>query len=296
MRTRHSLLLLLAAAIWGFAFVAQRTGMRHVGPFTYTGIRFALGGLTLLPLLVFLRRRPGGGAEGGDGSFRATLPVGLAAGVVLFIAASLQQAGLVHTTAGKAAFVTGLYIVFVPLAGLALNRRPTLFGWIGAVVATLGLYLLCVTGRLTLSRGDTLELLGAVFWTAHLLLIDRYAPRLEPIGLACTQFLTCAVLALAAAAVCEPIALDAIGRAAIPILYGGICSVGGAYTLQVIGQRHVPPVPAAIILSLETVFGALGGFLFLREQFGPRELAGCALMFAGMLLSQCGPRQAPARP
>jgi len=285
MRATSNLLLLLAAAIWGFAFVAQRVGMDHVGPFN--GIRFALGGLSLIPLIIYFSTHSKEEEKSADSPPTAKASrVGLLAGAILFIAASLQQIGLVYTTAGKAAFITCLYIVLVPITGIFLKQRITLNTWLGSVLAVIGLYFLCVKESLTISYGDLLELIGAFFWTAHILLIDHYSRKVDTLKLACVQFLTCSVLSLITALAIETITLDGILQAGIPILYGGICSVGIAYTLQIVGQKNAPPSHAAIILSMETVFAAIGGYLLLNELLGPLELLGCALMLAGMLVSQ----------
>lgn len=281
---KANLLLLLAAAIWGFAFVAQRVGMDHVGPYTFNGIRFALGSLSLLPLILYFRSREQGKNNGG--SILPAAKVGILAGLILFIAASLQQIGLVTTTAGKAAFITCLYIVLVPLAGLFLKQRVTLHTWLGCTLAIVGLYFLCIKEDFTISYGDLLELIGAFFWTAHILVIDRYAQKVDTLKLSCFQFATCAVLSLITALFTETFVWNSIAQAGIPILYGGLFSVGIAYTLQIVGQKTASPSHAAIILSMETVFAAIGGYLIIDEQLGFRELLGCALMFSGMMLSQ----------
>ncbi|NPV91659.1 MAG: DMT family transporter [Firmicutes bacterium] len=280
---RSNLLLLLAAAIWGFAFVAQRVGMDHVGPFTFNGVRFALGGLSLLPLMFFFRNNS---PSTGDARPKSGWRVGAVAGTILFIAASLQQAGMVYTTAGKAAFITCLYIVLVPIFGILLRHRPSLSTWMGSAVTVVGLYLLSIKEGFTISHGDLLELLGAFFWTAHILLIDRYSRAVDTLKLAFFQFITCSLLSLGAAFWFETVSLNGILAALVPILYGGLCSVGIAYTLQIVGQKNASPAHAAIILSMETVFGALGGYLILSETLGSREIVGCALMLTGMLLSQ----------
>lgn len=283
---KAELLLLLAAVIWGFAFVAQRIGMEHVGPFTYNGVRFVLGALSLLPLLLS-GRRPTASTHPTD---RRLLLVGsLLAGLLLFAGASLQQVGIVYTTAGKAGFITGLYVVMVPLLGLLWGHRTPWGTWVGAALAVVGLYLLTMTDRLTLAEGDGLVLIGAFFWAGHVLVIGWLSGRhIEPVLLACLQFVICAALSLPVAVATEPITLDRLWAAALPILYGGLLSVGVAYTLQVVAQRDTPPAHAAIILSLETVFAALGGWLLLNEILSERGLLGCALMFTGMLLSQLG--------
>jgi len=279
-------LLLLAAVIWGFAFVAQRVGMDHVGPFTYNGVRFVLGALSLLPLLWLGRRSA---APIGPGGWRRILGGSLLAGLILFAGASLQQVGIVYTTAGKAGFITGLYVVIVPALGLLWGHRTLWSTWAGAALAVAGLYLLTLTDDLTLAEGDGLVLIGAFFWAGHVLVIGWLSGRhIEPVLLACLQFIVCALLSLVVAVATEPMTLNGLWGGALPILYGGLLSVGVAYTLQVVAQRDAPPAHAAIILSLETVFAALGGWLLLNEILPGRGLLGCALMFAGMLLSQLG--------
>lgn len=284
MKAKANVLLLLAATIWGFAFVAQRVGMDYIGPFAFNGIRFALGSLSLVPLILFYKNKPSG--KKAVATEIKCWQVGCLAGVILFVAASLQQIGLIYTTAGKSAFITCLYIVLVPLAGLYLNERISGSTWFGSILAIIGLYFLSVKDSFTISYGDVLELLGAFFWTAHIILIDRFSCKVDTLKLAFFQFVTCSILSLGVAYLYEVITAEAILQAGIPILYGGFCSVGIAYTLQIVGQKHAAPSHAAIILSMETVFAAIGGYFILDEHLGMRELAGCVLMMAGMLLSQ----------
>ena len=275
------LLLLLVALIWGFGFVAQRAGMDHIGPYTYNGIRFLLGGFCLLPLVL---RRPAVRSR--------QIPLaraGLLAGIVLFLAATLQQVGLQYTTAGKAGFITGLYVVLVPIIGMAFRQRTNTGTWVGAAAASGGLYLLSVNEALHIEPGDLLELIGALFWAVHVLLLGWLSPRTAPVRLALVQFLVCGVLSLVTGLVLEPFSLEAVRAAAVPILYGGVCSVGAGYTLQVVVQRRAHPAHAAILLSLESPFAALGGWLMLGELLSGRALIGCSLMLAGMLLSQLWP-------
>jgi drug/metabolite transporter (DMT)-like permease len=287
---RADLLLLVTALIWGAAFVAQRVGMEHVGPMTFNGVRFALGGLALTPLIWRGGRMGDGAGAMVHGATGWTYVwAGALAGAALFAGATLQQVGIVYTTAGKAGFITGLYVVIVPLLGLPLGHRPGWGTWAGAVLAAVGLYFLSVTEEFTIAYGDMLELIGAVFWSVHVLLIGRLSPRMDPVRLAQAQFLACSVLSLAAAACTESVTLEGLRGAAVPILYGGLLSVGVAYTLQVVAQRDAKPAHASIILSLESLFAAVAGWAILDETLGLRALAGCGLMLAGMLISQLRP-------
>ena len=288
---KSNFLLLITAAIWGLAFVAQRVGMDHVGPYTFNGIRFVLGSLSLLPLILYFRQRK---TADGKAAIAPAAKAGLIAGLILFIAATLQQIGLIYTTAGKAAFITCLYIVLVPLTGIFLKHKLPRAAWLGCLLALTGLYFLSIKDGFSIAYGDLLELLGAFFWTAHILWIDRFAKRVDTLLLSLFQFVTCAVLSLSVAFATETITWEGVSQAGIPILYGGIFSVGIAYTLQVIGQKNASPASAAIIMSMETVFAAIGGYFLIDEILGSRELWGCALMFAGMLLSQL-PSMFPAK-
>lgn len=280
-------LLLTTAIIWGFAFVAQRVGMDYVGPFTFNGIRFAIGSFSLLPLVLLSRgrRRPSNPILPSAG-LKTTLLGGGALGLALFAGASLQQIGLVYTTAGKAGFITGLYVIIVPILGLFWRQQPKVGTWIGAILAAIGLYFLSVTEQFTIDPGDLLVLIGAFFWAAHVLIIGWLSPRINSIKLAFSQYLACSILSLICAAAIEDISMQSIFQAAIPILYGGLLSVGVAYTLQVVAQRDAHPAHAAILLSMEAVFAAIGGWLILGEVISARGLFGCALMLSGMLLSQ----------
>ena len=297
---RADLLLFLTAAIWGLAFVAQRVGMDHVGPLTFNGVRFALGAVALIPLALGLEKRRG--ASYTPATNKRLAVGGGVLGVALFCGASLQQMGLAGpqlaqfgleaTTAGKAGFITGLYVVFVPFLGLFLAERPGWGTWVGALLAVIGMYLLSVTSDLSVAFGDLLVLGSAFFWTAHVLLVGKLSPGMDAadaIKLSIIQFMACAVFSLIGAFATEPVALASILDAGMPILYGGLMSVGVAYTLQVIAQRDAPSAHAAILLSLEAVFAALGGWLMLGEVLTLRALTGCALMLAGMLLSQLKP-------
>ena len=282
---KSNVLLMLTAAIWGFAFVAQRVGMQYVGAFTFNGVRFALGSLSLIPLIIFFDKKRKTERTEETASASALVP-GIIAGSILFLAASLQQIGLAYTTAGKAAFITGLYIVLVPLFGILLKHRIRLSTWAGVLLAVVGLYFLSVNEDFSIARGDFLEIIGAFFWAAHILTIDYFTKKVDALKLSFVQFAACAVLSTAVALITEDISMAGLSGALIPILYGGLFSVGIAYTLQVVGQKHAKPSHAAIILSMESVFAALGGALLLSENLGGRGYLGCALMFAGMIMTQ----------
>jgi drug/metabolite transporter (DMT)-like permease len=276
--------------IWGSAFVAQRMGMSHIGPFTFNGIRFALGAVALVPLVGHsfpygvIRR-----AHRVDMSGASPVAIGLFTGIVLFGAAALQQIGLVYTTAGKAGFITGLYVVIVPLLGLIWGHRPHVAGWGAVGLATFGLYLLSITEAFTFAPGDLWELGGAFLWAVHMVLLGRFAPRADPLRLARMQYLVCSGLSLVVAVAAESVTAAALWAASGAIVYGGMLSVGIAYTLQVVAQRKAPPAHAAIILSMEGVFAAVAGWLVLGETLTPRALCGCALMLVAMLMAQLRP-------
>lgn len=284
---KSDLLFLLSAIIWGFAFVAQRMGMDHVGPFTFNGIRFLLGAMVLVPFIYRSRNAQSRKLDHGNPFHgnRLLLYGGLA-GLAIFAGASFQQVGLVYTTAGKAGFITGLYVVIVPIMGLLWGQRTTAGTWGGACMAAVGMYLLSVNEDFSISFGDLLELLGAVLWACHIHLIGWLSPKTDSLQLAFVQFLVCAVASLLVAVAIETTSFAAITAAALPIIYGGALSVGVAYTLQVVAQRHAHPAHAAILLSLEAVFAALGGWLVLGELMSGRGMLGCVLMFTGMLVSQ----------
>ncbi len=284
---RSDLLLILTSAIWGFAFVAQLKGMEFIGPYLYNGIRFAIGSLSLIPLIYFMKKkRINQNRLSYTISGKRVFGAGLLLGVVLFLGASLQQVGLQYTTAGKAGFITGLYVVLVPIFGIALKHKTGIPTWIGAIIAAIGLYFISVTKGSSINRGDFLVLLCSFCFAFHVLLIDHYSKKVEPVLLASIQFAWCSAISLITAVLIEDINIYSIIKALIPILYGGIGSVGIAYTLQIVAQRDAPPAHSAIIMSFESVFAVVGGILFLSEGLTPRGLAGCILMLAGMFLSQ----------
>lgn len=274
--------LLLVAAIWGFAFVAQSLGMETLGPFGFNGIRFAVGVVSLLPLLWFIPRAAG--TEGGKKFWLG----GFAAGLLLFLGSATQQVGLLTTTAGNAGFITGLYVVLVPLIGIFFAQRTGAWTWLGAAIAVVGLYLLSVGPDFSINTGDVWILLCAGFFAGHVLVIGHLARSLDNLRLAIWQFVVCAVLSLLVALVREldTLTIENVRSTAWPIAWAGIASVGIAYTLQIFAQKDAPPSHAAIIMSLESVFAAIGGAFILGEVLDNRGLLGCGLMLAGMLVSQ----------
>jgi drug/metabolite transporter (DMT)-like permease len=288
-RRRANLLLLTAAAIWGFAFVAQRLGMRHLEPFTFNAVRFVLGTVVLLPFLPRSGRRPAGTPMAGRVE---TVRAGVLTGLVLFTAGTLQQYGIVSTTAGKAGFITSLYVVFVPLLGLAFGQRVGRFAWTGVSLAAIGLYLLSAQGLMDLAPGDGLVLLCAMFWSVHVQMVGALVQRVPAVRLAIGQFATAAVLSTVGALIFDTPSWAAIHAVRLPLLYAGIFSVGIAFTLQVAGQKSAKPTDAAIIMSFESVFAAIGGGLLLGERLGLRELVGCVLILGGGVVAQSGPTAA----
>lgn len=284
---RSNVLLLITAAIWGFAFVAQRVGMEYLGPFTFNAARFTLGSLSLLPLLFISRdERPASENILPRPSLKLVVFGGFSAGFMLFMGMSLQQVGLVYTTAGKAGFITSLYVVIVPFLGLFWKQSTNPGIWIGAILAAIGLYFLSVTERFSVEFGDLLEFFCAFFWAGQVLIIGWLSPKIPTVKLAFTQFVVCAVLSFMVAVVFEDISWNALVQATGPILYGGILSSGVAFTFQIMAQRHTDPAHASIIMSMEAVFAAIGGWLLLNEILSMRGVMGCGLMLGGMLISQ----------
>jgi len=284
---KYELLLLLMSMIWGSAFVAQQIGMeRGLGPMTFNALRFALGCLALIPVMLWRKRYLPPAGE------ISRLPVAgsLAAGLFLFAAASFQQIGLQYTSSANAGFITGLYILFVPLIGMFFGHKARWSLWTGIAVSLAGLYLLSITGdSLVISKGDGLILICAVLWAAQILVIDHVAGKGDPIKIAFLQFVVCAVLSTISALFFESCTLEQIQAGSGAFVYAGIMSVGVAFTLQVVCQKRCPPGPAAIIMSMEAVFAALAGYLVLNQTLTVRGLFGCALILCGLLIVQLVP-------
>ena len=286
---RGSLLLLLGSVIWGAAFVAQRVGMDHLGPFSFNGIRMLLAGIVLIPVAAFIDRKKEPGVRPDPKDQRKA---GLLCGVLLFVASSLQQMGLVTTSAGKAGFITALYVVLVPMAAWLLFRKnPGRVIWLGVVLAVFALWLLCMPagGGFALQGGDLLVLGCAVAFTGQILCVDYYAPKVSGVKLARDEFLVTGALSLLIAVFTETITWTGIREALIPILYAGLMSGAVAYTLQIIGQRDTDPTVASLIMCLESVFATLSGALILGEKMTVRETVGCVLMFVAVVLAQLSP-------
>lgn len=294
-RLRANGALLLASALWGFAFVAQRVGSGHVDPLTFTAVRFGLGVLVLLPLIVARDRFRHVPAEHRRAATRAVVVPGVVTGVLLTVAVNLQQAAMSDTPAGNAAFITGLYMVFVPVIAAFRGHRSNLATILGVAASLAGLYLISAADDLTIGRGELLLIVSTVFWALQILLIEHYSSRLSALRFAAAQFLTCAVLSGLGALVLDPAPFTGLGQAVGPLLYGGLVSVGIAYTLQVVGQRHALATHASLIMAAESVFGALGGALLLGEFMGLRGYLGAALMITGIVVSQLGLPPAPLR-
>ncbi len=281
---RSDVLLFITAVIWGSAFVAQVVGMRSTQPFIFNAIRFAIGALFLLPFLKIFKT-----PETSQKSLIKNISAGVITGLILFFGAAFQQIGLVTTTSGNAGFITGLYVLIVPMIAVALGFKPEINQIAGIIFAFAGMYFLSIPSGASFSeinKGDFLVFIGAFFWALHVVVIGKFSPGMNPILLSIIQFSTCSVLSLASALIFEDNTIQGILNAKYPILYCGLFSVGIAYTLQVVAQKDAPPTHAVIILTLESVFAAIAGWLFLHENFTGRQLTGSILMFSGMIISQ----------
>ncbi len=284
MRVKNGVMLFLTAFIWGTAFVAQSVGLDYLGPFTFNGVRSLIGGVALLPCIWILHRM--NGKSGNEGGVKELLIGGLACGILLFAASSLQQIGLKYTSAGKAGFITAFYIVIVPVLGVFLHKKIGWKIWLAVVLALAGLYFLCITESFAIGKGDILVFLCALVFAVHILVIDYYAPKVDGVMLSCIQFFVCGILSIPFMLAMETPKLTAMVDAWMPLLYAGVLSCGVAYTLQILGQKNVNPAIASLILSLESCFSVLAGWIVLGEKLSLRESAGCLLMFAAIILAQ----------
>ncbi|MBO7275985.1 MAG: DMT family transporter [Clostridia bacterium] len=293
---RANLLLVLTAALWGAAFVAQSTAMDAIGPFTFNGVRMLIGSLVLLPLIWvmnLLDRKKPEYKPMKKADWKLLITGGVLCGIALFFASTFQNYGIIYTTAGKAGFITTIYVVLVPILALVfLRQKSHWLTWIYAAIAMVGFYLLALGGGFgNINKGDLLVLVCAVLFAVHILIIDRYSPHVNGVALSSIQFFVCAILSLIAALITEDISFADITTAAVPILYAGICSCGIAYTLQIIAQKDTDPTVAALLMSLESVFSVLFGWLLLHERLTASEYAGCAVVFIAVVLSQIPPEK-----
>lgn len=284
MKLRGALMLLGASFFWGTTFVAQMSGMDGLGPFTYAAARYFIGFLAMLGVMYLthaerLRERRAG-------KYGRGFLAGIVCGIFLFVASSFQQVAMLYTTAGKAAFITCLYIIFVPLVSVLIGKKIRTENWIGAFLAIVGLYFLAIGEEFAINFGDFLLLIGAFFWTLQILTVDKFAKKVDTIDLSTSQVFVTALLSFIVMMIFENPSWDAIFHAAFPILYGGVMSSGVAFTLQIYGQKYAEPSTAAILMSFEAIFGALSGWLLLGEVMSGREIFGCVLMLAGIFATQ----------
>ena len=293
-KMQSNILLLFTALIWGSSFVAQKSGMDYIEPFTFNGIRMVIGGLVLIPFILLMDRKKArdGAAEPMSDEEKAKarkkiIAGGICCGLAIFVASSLQQFGVSYTTAGKAGFITTLYVVIVPIISVLLRKRVRPIMWLCVVLGAVGLYLLCMTDdSFKLAFGDMLVLLCAVAFAVHIMVVDHFAAKLDGTKLSCIQFLTSGILGLIGMAIFESPDINAILDRWLPILYAGVLSCGLGYTFQVIAQKYAEPTVASLLMSLESVFAVISGAILLHETMSMRELTGCAVIFAAVIISQ----------
>ena len=286
---KNSLMLLLAATIWGVAFVAQSIGMEYVGAFTFNSVRSLIGAAVLLPVIWLFNRNRSDSvqtAEEKKASSKILITGGICCGILLCLATNFQQFGIKYTTVGKAGFITACYIVIVPILGIFLKKKCSPFIWAAVLLALCGLYLLCIKDGFSIGKGDILVLICAFLFSLHILTIDYFSPKTDGVKLSCIQFLVSGILSGIPALILEDPSLSYILTAWLPILYAGALSSGVAYTLQIIGQKDMNPTVASLILSLESCISVLAGWLILGQKLSSRELFGCLIMFGAIILAQ----------
>ncbi|MGN1267554.1 MAG: DMT family transporter [Dorea sp.] len=286
MRPKNAFMLLLTAFIWGTAFVAQSVGMDHLGPFTFNGVRNIIGGTALLPCIWLLNKINGKSEESVEGTKKDLIVGGIACGLCLFVASSLQQIGLQYTTAGKAGFITACYIIIVPVLGIFLRKKIGWKVWLAVMIALAGLYFLCLTESFTIGRGDGIIFLCAIVFSLHILVIDHFSPKVDGVKMSCIQFFVCGLISIPFMFILEEPTVNGIMQSMMAILYAGVLSSAVAYTLQIVGQKNVDPAIASLILSLESCFSVLAGWMLLGQKLSVRESIGCVLMFAAIILAQ----------
>lgn len=289
---KNPLILLLTATIWGIAFVAQSVSMDYVGGFAFNASRFIIGAVVLIPVILLFDQKT---AKTGSAPAASNAPTqnrrdlivgGIACGICLCLASNFQQFGIKYTTVGKAGFITACYIVIVPILGLFLGKKCSRYIWIAVAMSLVGLYLLCITDGFSIGKGDILVLICAFLFSIHILVVDYFSPKADGVKLSCIQFLTCGVLSAIPALIFEQPDLSSICKAWQPILYAGVMSSGVGYTLQIIGQKDMNPTVASLILSLESCISVIAAWIILGQQLSARELFGCVIMFAAIILAQ----------
>ncbi|MBE6590637.1 MAG: DMT family transporter [Ruminococcaceae bacterium] len=291
-RLKANVMLLLAAFIWGTAFVAQSVGMDSIGPVSFNCVRMFIGSLTLIPVIYFRRfmeKRKSGKVEKID--LKKHIIGGAACGAFLFLASVSQQMGLVFTTPAKSGFITALYVVLVPIVGLFFKKKVRWNMWVAVVLAAAGLYFLCIQGSFVLQLGDLLTLICAFMYTFHVLTVDHFSPETDPVILSCLQFFFCSLFSFCLMFFIEEPSVLQIYNAAIPILYTGVLSSGVAFTFQVCAQKHTSPTVASLLMCLESVFAVLAGMVILSQIPSPAEAFGCVLMFVAIVLGQIFPEK-----
>ena len=284
MKPKNAVMLLLTSLIWGTAFVAQSVGMDFLEPFTFNGVRSFIGGVTLLPCIWLLEKM--NGKPEVDGTRKDLIQGGIACGLLLFAASSLQQMGIQYTTAGKAGFITAFYIVFVPVLGIFLKKAAGWKVWMSVFLALIGLYFLCIKEGFSIGKGDIMIFACALVFAVHILVIDYYSPKVDGVKMSCIQFFVCGIASLPFMFLTETPQIGNILDARMPILYAGVMSCGVAYTLQILGQKNANPAIASLLLSMESCFSVLSGWIILGETLSAREGIGCVLMFVAIILAQ----------
>ena len=282
MKLSSSLMLFMAALIWGFAFAFQSQGMDYMGPMTFNGTRFLIGAFVLVPV-IFIFRKPGEKKKITKDDMKVTITGGVVCGLCLFAASSLQQVGIQYTSVGKAGFLTTLYIILVPIIGIFFKKKASVMVWIGAILSVIGMYLLCVSETMSINKGDVFAFCCAIVFAFHILSVDYFSPKTNGIVLSCIQFLTSGICAMVCAFIWEQPALHEIINGIVPLLYVGIMSSGVAYTLQILGQKNADPTIASLIMSLESAVSVLGGWMILGQKLSGKELLGCLLMFIAVI-------------
>ena len=295
MRPKNACMLLLTAFIWGTAFVAQSVGMDYLEPFTFNGVRCLIGAIALLPCIWFFNRgKEKENKVNDENAKRDLIKGGIACGILLFAASSLQQIGLVYTAAGKAGFITAFYIVLVPVFGIFLHKKIGWKVWTAVAIALAGLYFLCITEAFTIGVGDIYVFLCALIFSVHILVVDHYAPKVDGVKLSCIQFLVAGIVSIPFMLILESPKMGNMMTSWFPLIYAGVFSCGIAYTLQILGQKNVNPAIASLILSLESCFSVLSGWVILAERLSARETIGCIMMFAAIILAQIPDKKSSA--